>query len=118
MEKWLREAEEVLADAIQKAESGRLDIRNLYMLAPILYSEKFNMRNESIIREMIDENDARVAQDYSHDEKSRDQYKFHFVSSYLYCFVVAGKFDEFKYDKIMEYVCTRMNLFTDDYGQE
>jgi hypothetical protein len=116
MEKWLREVTDVLADAIQKAEHGRLDLQNLYMLAPILYSEKFNMRNESLIREMIDENDTQVAEDYSHDERSRDQYKFHFVSSYLHCFVVAGKFDEFKYNKIMEYVCQRMELFTDDYG--
>jgi hypothetical protein len=118
MNKWLKEVEDALADAIQKAEIGRLEIRNLYMLAPILYSEKFNMRDESLIQEMIDENDAQVAEDYSHDEKSKDQYKFHFVSSYLHCFVVAGKFDEMKYDRIMEYVCDRMSLFTDDYGQE
>ncbi len=116
MNKWLKEAETTLADALVKAEAGEIPLQNLYMLAPILYSEKFNSRNEELIQEMIDANDEQVARDWSSDEKSKDQYKFHYVSSYLYCFVVAGKIDESKYDQIMEYVCGEMDLFTDGYG--
>ena len=32
-------------------------------------------------------------------------------SSYLFCFVVAGKIDEFKYDEIMEHVNQKIDLF-------
>ncbi len=87
-------------------------MQNLYMLAPIIYSEREKTNNESLIQEMIVANDRQVKEDWSHDENSKNQYKFHFVSSYLYCYVVSGKIDEFKYDEIMEYVNSKMNLFT------
>ena len=81
------------------------------MVAPIIYSERQKTNTESLIQEMSETNDRQVKEDWSHDEKSKDQYKFHFVSSYLYCFVVSGKIDEFKYDEIMEYVNSKMELF-------
>lgn len=59
---------------------------------------------------MIDANDQQVAEYWSHDEKSKDQYKFHYVSSYLFCFVVAEKIDDFKYDEVMGYVNSEMDL--------
>jgi hypothetical protein len=86
------------------------------MLAPIIYGERQKTNNDSLFKEMCDANERQVLDDWSHDEKSKDQYKFHYVSSYLYCFVVAGKIDDFKYDQIMEYVTGKMDLFTDDYG--
>lgn len=64
---------------------------------------------------MIEANDQKVVADWSVDKDSKNQYKFHYVSSYLYCYVVAGKIDEMKYDRIMEYVCGEMELFIDDY---
>lgn len=118
MDKWLDIAQKSLAEALEKASDGSIRLENLYMLAPLMYSETYKTRDESLIQEMIDVTDEQVAEDWSHDEKSREKYKFHFVSSYLYCFVVAGKFDDFKYDQIMEYVCGKMDLFTDDYGIE
>ncbi len=118
MNKWLKEVKMTLADALEKSENASIPLQNLYKLAPILYSEQHNSRNEELLQEMIGANDHQVEKDWSYDEKSKDQYKFHFVSSYLYCFVVAEKFDEFKYDRIMEYVCSKMDLFTADYGSE
>ncbi|RYE49960.1 MAG: hypothetical protein EOP48_20645 [Sphingobacteriales bacterium] len=116
MDKWLKEVSSSLEEAVNKAESGNIPLANIYMLAPLLYAEKHNMRNEALLKEMIDETEAQVAEDYSHNEKSREQYKFQYVSSYLFCFVVAGKLEEMQYDRVMEYVCERMALFTDDYG--
>jgi len=118
MEEWLKEVEESLSKAIYASNDGSVPLQNVYMLAPIIYSERQKTNNESLIQEMIEANDRQVAEDYSHDEKSKDQYKFHYVSSYLFCFVVAGKIDEFRYDKIMEHVNNHMDLFTDDYGIE
>jgi len=116
MKKWLKEVEESLSAAVDASKDGSIPLQNLYMLAPIIYSERQKTKDESLIQEMIDANDRQVAEDWSHDEKSKDQYKFHYVSSYLFCFVVAGKIDELKYDQIMEYVNSQMDLFTDDYG--
>ncbi len=113
MKKWLIEVEESLSKALDVSRYGTIPLQNLYMLATIIYSERQETNNESLIQEMIEANDRQVKEDWSHDDKSKDQYVFHFVSSYLYCFVVAGKIDEFKYDEIMDYVNSNMNLFTD-----
>jgi hypothetical protein len=118
MDKWLKEVSSSLEDAMNKAQSGNIPLSNIYMLAPLLYAEKHHMKNQALLKGMIDEVEAQVAADYAHDEKSREQYKFHYVSSYLFCFVVAEKLEEMQYDRVMEYVCERMDLFTDDYGHE
>jgi hypothetical protein len=118
MHYWLNEAEESLAKAIDASKDGSVPLQNLYMLAPIIYSERQKTNDEELIHEMIDANDEQVKTDWSFDERSKEQYKFHFVSSYLFCFVVAGKIDEFKYDRIMECVNGEMSLFTDDYDVE
>ena len=118
MKNWHEEASSSLLDAIEKAKNGSIPLHNLYMLAPILYSENKKTNNEALIQEMFEANDRQVLTDWSHDENSKNQYKFHYVSSYLYCYVVSGKIDEMKYDRIMEYVCRKMDLFTDDYTGE
>jgi hypothetical protein len=116
MNKWLKETEESLALALAASKDGSVSLQNIYMLAPIIYSERQKTKNEALIQEMIDANDQQVKEEWSLDENSKDQYKFHFVSSYLFCFVVTGKINEFQHDEIMEYVNSKMELFTDDYG--
>ena len=118
MHYWLNESEESLAKALSVQKDGSIPLQNLYMLAPIIYSERQKTNDRVLLQAMIDANDEQVKTDWSYDEKSKDQYKFHFVSSYLFCFVVAGKIDEFKYDRIMEYVNSEMSLFTVGYGVE
>ena len=118
MHYWLNESDESLAKALSVSKDGSVPLQNLYMLAPIIYSERQKTNDRALLQEMIDASDEQVKTDWSYDEKSKDQYKFHFVSSYLFCFVVAGKIDEFKYDRIMEYVNSEMSLFADDYGVE
>jgi len=114
MKKWHKESEESLSFALNAAKDGSISLQDLYILAPIIYSERQKTQNEALIQEMINANEKQVKTDWSFDEKSKDQYKFHYVSSYLFCFVVAGKIDEFKYDEIMDYVNKKMDLFTDD----
>jgi hypothetical protein len=113
MNKWLKEVNESLSKALLASKNGSVPITNLYMLAPIIYSERQKTNNEALLKEMIEQNERQVKRDWSYDEKSKEQYKFHFVSSYLYCFVVSGKIDEFKYDEIMDYVNRKINLFTE-----
>lgn len=116
MKNWLKESEESLAEAIKATEDGSIPLYNMYMLAPIIYSKRNKTDDSSLIQEMIEANDEQVKGEWEVDVKSKEQYKFHFVSSYLYCFVVASKIDKFKYDKVMEYVAEKIDLFEDDYN--
>ena len=118
MIEWLNRVEESLEKALAVAEIGGIPNQNLYMLAPNLYSQELNTNNEPLFQSMVEANEQQVARDWSLDGESKFQYKFHYVSSYLNCFVVAGKIDEKKYDRIMEYVCEEMDLFTSDYDPE
>lgn len=118
MKKWVTEAKESLEEALRIAESGSVPKENLYKLASLIYSSRHNTHNEALLKEMDDINEEQVARDWSYDENSKRQYKFHFVSSYLFGFVVAGKISEMKYDNLMEEVCNKLDLFTEDYMGE
>ncbi len=118
MKKWVAEAKASLDEALRIAEEAPVPEQNLYKLAPVVYSTRQNTNNEALIEEMIAVNEEQVAEDWSHDANSKRQYKFHYVSSYLFSFVVAGKISEMKYDRIMEQVCNKLDLFTEDYTGE
>ena len=118
MKEWLEETSSSLEKALKMIESREVPKQNLFMLAPIIYSQNRHMNNDALFQEMCDANEEQVEYEWSVDEKSKEQYKFHFVSSYLNCNVVAGKIDEMKYDRIMDVVCSELNLFTEDYGFE
>ena len=60
MKKWLKETEEALSEAIATANNSAIPLHNLYMLAPIIYSEKQKTKNELLIQEMIEANDKQV----------------------------------------------------------
>jgi len=113
MKKWLIESEESLCKAMEVLTSGEIPKENLYKLAPLFYSEKQKTHNESLIQEMCDLNDQQIEHDCSCDPDSIKRYKFNYVSSYLYCYVVAGKIDDFKYDNVMDYISSNMDLFSD-----
>lgn len=93
-------------------------VQNLYMMAPLIYSKRHHVNNDALVQEMLDENEELVQSDWACDDRSKEQYKFHYVSSYLFCFVVAEKIAESKYDEVMDYVNRNMDLFTDDYNPE
>jgi len=116
MKKWLIEIEEALSEALNAIAGGDIPPENMYMLATIFYSQRQNMNNDSLIKEMNEATEQMVKDDWSYDERSKYQYKFHFVSAYLFCFVVAGKINEMKFDKIMEYVNSQIDLFIEGYS--
>lgn len=118
MKEWLDETLASLKRALEIVENGDVLQQNMFMLAPHIYLQNRHMNNDALFQEMCDANEKQVEYEWSVDETSKAQYKFHFVSSYLYCFVVAGKVDEMKYDRIMEFVCSKMDLFTDDYDAD
>lgn len=119
MKQWLKEAEGSLEQAEEAArESGDIQVQNLYQIAPLIFSKRNSMNYAALIQEMMDENEEQVQRDWACDEKSKEQYKFHYISSYLFCFVVAKQVEETEYDEIMEYVNSKMELFNDDYDFE
>ena len=116
MREWLERAQKSLSMAQDAIDSGSdIPKENMYKLAPLFYSQINHMNNEQLLDEMSEANEAQFREDCSHDENSKYQYKFHYVSSYLYCYVVAGKLDELKYDRVMDYVNSQLDLFQSDY---
>ena len=113
MIKWLIESEESLSKAMEAIKDGVIPKENLYKLAPLFYSEKQKTKNDSLFQEMCDVNDQQIEQDCSFDADSIKRYKFNYVSSYLNCYVIAGKMDDFKYDSVMDYVTSHLDLFSD-----
>lgn len=114
MKKWLIESEKALERALQIADNDQVPLLNLYILAPLVYAEVNQTNNEAVLSEMAEENERQVKEDCRHDPNSIEQYKFHFVSSYLYGYVVAGKIDIHVYDEVMDFVAMNMDLFSDD----
>ena len=118
MKEWLDRLEKSLLRALEIAEQGAVPRKNLFMLAPIVYSEHMKTNNQSLLVEMLEEIEKQFEQDCLVDPNSGAQYRFHFVASYLHCFIVAGKIDEMKYDRIMDYVNENMDLFEEGYSFE
>lgn len=118
MNKWLKDSEEALDRAIEISNNGDVPLQNLYLLAPIIYSERNKTNNDDFFNQLGEEIEERVKADCEVDAKSIEQYKFHFVSSYLLGYVIYDKIDEMKYDRIMEFVSLNMDLFSSDYGVE
>ena len=116
MKNYLELSKEALARAEAACDSGEIPKENMFLLAPIFYAEVNKTNNNALLKQITQEIEDIVYEDWKHP-KSKEQYKFHFVSSCLYGYVVAGKIDEFKYDEIMEYVNDRMDLFNADYGE-
>ena len=116
MKEWLEETSASLEKALEIMERSDGPLQNLYMLAPLIYSENRHMNDSALLQEMFDANEEQFEYECSVDEESKEQYKFHFVASYLNCYVIAGKIDEMKYDRIMGFVCSKLDLFTEDYG--
>ncbi|ANU38283.1 hypothetical protein RJD38_18930 [Vibrio scophthalmi] len=113
MEKWLIEVNKALLEALQAIASGDIPKENMYKLATIFYSKRNNMNNDALFESMNEEIEEQVKIDWSFDIKSKLQYRFHFVSSYLLCYVIAGKVDEMEYDRIMDYINRELDLFQD-----
>ncbi|MCK6263963.1 hypothetical protein KP803_11845 [Vibrio sp. ZSDE26] len=113
MEKWLIEANEALDEALSAISFGEISKENMYQLASVLYAKRNQMSNDALFEMMNNEIDEQVETDWSFDSNSKKQYRFHFVSSYLLCYVIAGKIDEFFYDEVMDYVNENLGLFED-----
>lgn len=116
MKEWQEIVRKSLSMAIQAVENGSsIPKENMYMLAPIIYSQVNHMSNDQLLNEMSEANENQFKEDCSHDENSKFQYKFHYVSAYLHCYVVAGKIDEMQYDRLMDYINDKFNLFKEGY---
>jgi hypothetical protein len=112
VKEWLEIAEAALEMAMEAIDPVvGIPRENLYTLAPSFYSKLNHINDENVIDEMAAVNKEQFERGCSHDENSKYQYKFHYVSSFLYCYVVAGKIDEKKYDRATEYLNNEMDLF-------
>lgn len=60
---------------------------------------------------MFHEVEEQVKMDWYFDTQSKQHFRFHFVSAYILCFLVAGKLTQQEYDHVMSYINKEMTLF-------
>lgn len=113
MGKWLTEINEVMEDALDLVSSGELKHVSMYKLAPRLYVNRYKVRSDLMLKKILDEVDEQIKTEWYSDPSSKQQFKFHFVSAYLLCFLVAGKVTSKEYDQVMNYLNKEMDLFED-----
>lgn len=111
MEKWLTEINEVMREAADLISSGEFSQVNMYKLAPRLYSNRYGDINDLMLIKMAHEVDEQVKMDWYSDSQSKQHFRFHFVSAYIPCFLVAGKLTQQEYNYVMNYINKEMDLF-------
>ncbi|MDV5061854.1 hypothetical protein [Vibrio diabolicus] len=111
MDKWLTELNEVMEEALDLVSSGELKHVSMYKLAPRLYVNRYNVRSDLMLKRILDEVDEQIKTEWYSDPSSKQQFKFHFVSAYLLCFLVDGKVTSKEYDQVMNYLNKEMDLF-------
>ncbi|ANQ21063.1 hypothetical protein BA893_05060 [Vibrio natriegens] len=111
MDKWLTELNEVMEEALDLVSSGELKHVSMYKLAPRLYVNRYNVRSDLMLKRILDEVDEQIKTEWYSDPSSKQQFKFHFVSAYLLCFLVDGKVTCKEYDQVMNYLNKEMDLF-------
>ncbi len=111
MRKWLTEVNEVMREALSLVSSGELTHVSMYKLAPRMYAIRYNVRSDLMFKRMLHEVDEQVKIEWYSDAESKQQFRFHFVSSYLLCFLVDGKVTRKEYDQVMNYINKELDLF-------
>ena len=108
---WLKESLKALNAAEKRAIKEEGEIEFLYKYAVEYIIKNRGITDSEIIEEMKEFIQAQIDQDWGCDPESKKQYKFHFVSSYIYGHVPAELIEEMPADRIMEYVNESTNLF-------
>ena len=112
--KWLLDVKSAYEEAIIEYNNGNLKItekEELYKIAPLIAAQRNEIYDQEIINEMCEFTFVIVNHDISIDPKSRQQYKFNFVITYIQSHAPAGVITEMEGDQIMEYVNNHMELF-------
>jgi len=111
---WLAEVKEAYEAALNEFERGELDVLEkeaLYLVAPLFAAKNCEIEDEEIIDEMCEHTQENAEQDFSIDEDSTGEFKFHFVIAYIHSHVPVGLVSEMEADRIMEYVNDHWKLF-------
>ncbi|MCY9879267.1 hypothetical protein OTK59_22240 [Vibrio natriegens] len=111
MDKWLTEVNEVMGEALDLVSSGELKYVSMYKLAPRMYVNRYNVPSDLMLKRILDEVDEQIKTEWYSDPSAKQQFKFHFVSAYLLCFLVDGKLTSKEYDQVMNYLNEEMELF-------
>jgi hypothetical protein len=87
---------------------------DLFQYCGALAAENRNIVNASLLDEMNEFVRSMVEHDYSVDDQSRDCFKFHFVSGYIYAHVAAELVTVRDCEKALQYVTEKWDLFDAD----
>lgn len=86
--------------------------KKLCILSHLYLPKKIvRIEDEEIIDDMCEHTQENAVQDFSIDEVSISEFKFHFVIEYIHSHVPVGLVPEMEEDRIMEYVNDHWKLF-------
>lgn len=109
---WVTEIEKGIAVAISFAEKRNEDISNIFKYAISHAVEAMGLEDLDSIEEIEEYIGELIDQDWSCDPESKNRYKFHYASTYIFSHVPPGFLEEMEADQIMEYVNDEIDLFT------
>ena len=115
---WKKEIEKALASAEKRAEKEGLERESLYKYAVDYITKNRGISDDALVREVAEQIEADIKYSREVDPDSRLNFRFGFVSSYLYGHATAGVIDEIYADKILDYISRNMDLFHPDYHYE
>ena len=115
---WKKEIEKALASAEKQAKREKLELEYLYKYAVDYIVKNREISDEYKVQEISEEIERDIQYSREVGPDSTLNYKFGFVSSYLYGHVPACIIEETAVDKIMDYVNKNMDLFHPSYDYE
>jgi len=112
---WLREIKEALASAEIRAVNDSIEIQFLYRYTPQMVADKRGITDTKTIDHIHKEVEKDIKQQWSLDDRFVGDYKFYFVSSYIFCHVLAELIEDIPSDRVMDYVNKNIDLFDQSF---
>lgn len=110
--KWVSEIEEGMSKAIAFSNNNHQDIRYIWRYAISHAIESMNLTDLDTIEDIEEYVAGLIDQDWSCDPDSKNSYRFHYASTYIFSHVPAGYLDEMQGDRVMDYVNEKIDLFS------
>lgn len=112
---WKREIEKALSSAQKRSKEESAELECLYKYSAEYVSRARSITDKAVVEEMLQAMERDVQYNWGVDPDSKLNYKFTFVSSYLYAHVTAGIIGEREIEKVMDYLNENMELFHSRY---
>ena len=110
---WLKEVQLAYGKATRELARRNITISEIYTLAPEYVAKNRGIKDAKKIQDILDWIIANVAQEKELEPDAKGTHRFHFVSAYIIGHQIAGLLDEMACDRIIDYINSEWDLFSD-----